>query len=297
MQQTSAGVDAPRVHIIPDSASDLVQGELEGISAVVPLSIAFGDEEYLDGVDLSHHRFYEKLVESDELPRTSQVTPFTFSQVIEGVLGAPDAGGSDEAVVITLSAKLSGTHESALAAAQAWGGRVHVVDSTNVTIGQKALAAYAVRLAKQGMSAARIASELDDAKGRIRLVALLDTLEYLQKGGRISKTAAFAGGVLSIKPVVAIQDGAVAVLGKARGSKKGNNLLIQQVKEAGGIDFDMPFFLGYTGLGDDLVRKYVEDSRELWEGHVESVGYSTVGGTIGTHVGPGAVALAFFAKQ
>ena len=117
MQQTSAGVDAPRVHIITDSASDLVQGELEGISAVVPLSIAFGDEEYLDGVDLSHHRFYEKLVESDELPRTSQVTPFAFSQVIEGVLGAPDAGGSDEAVVITLSAKLSGTHESALVAA------------------------------------------------------------------------------------------------------------------------------------------------------------------------------------
>ena len=115
------------------------------------------------------------------------------------------------------------------------------------------------------------------------MVALLDTLEYLQKGGRISKTAAFAGGVLSIKPVVAIQDGAVAVLGKARGSKKGNNLLIQQVKEAGGIDFDMPFFLGYTGLGDDLVRKYIEDSR--------------VGGTIGAHVGPGAVALAFFAKQ
>ena len=174
---------------------------------------------------------------------------------------------------------------------------MHVVDSTNVTIGQKALAAYAVRLAKQGMSAAQIASELDDAKGRIRLVALLDTLEYLQKGGRISKTVAFAGGVLSIKPVVAIQDGAVAVLGKARGSKKGNNLLIQQVKEAGGIDFDMPFFLGYTGLGDDLVRKYIEDSRELWEGHVESVGYSTVCGTIGTHVGPGAVALAFFAKQ
>ena len=200
-------------------------------------------------------------------------------------------------MVITLSAKLSGTHESALAAAQAWGGRVHVVDSTNVTIGQKALAAYAVRLAKRGMSAAQIASELDDAKGRIRLVALLDTLEYLQKGGRISKTAAFAGrrALLHSKAQsVAIQDGAVAVLGKARGSKKGNNLLIQQVKEAGGIDFDMPFFLGYTGLGDDLVRKYVEDSRELWEGHVESVGYSTVGGTIGAHVGPGAVALAIF---
>ena len=143
MQQQSVGADAPCVHIITDSASDLVQGELDGVSAVVPLSIAFGDKEYLDGVDLSHDRFYEKLVESDELPRTSQVSPFTFSQTIEGVLGAPDAGDSDEAVVITLSAKLSGTHESALAAAQAWGGRVHVVDSTNVTIGQKALVAFA----------------------------------------------------------------------------------------------------------------------------------------------------------
>ena len=175
---------------------------------------------------------------------------------------------------------------------------MHVVDSTNVTIGQKALAAYAVRLAKRGMSAAQIASELDDAKGRIRLVALLDTLEYLQKGGRISKTAAFAGGVLSIKPVVAIQDGAVAVLGKARGSKNGRNLLNEEVERAGGIDFGMPVALGYAGLSDKLLQKYIADSKALWkEGFPGGdLPVHSVGATIGTHVGPGAIAVAFFRK-
>ena len=275
----------------------LKAGEFPRVDAVVPLTIAFGDETFEDGVNLTHQQFYARLVESDELPRTSQATPFAFSQVLSEQLGSPDDVGADEAVVITLSAKLSGTYESALTAAQPWGKRVCVVDSTNVTVGQKALVAYAVRLAEQGLTAAEIAAELNRAKGRVRLVALLDTLEYLQKGGRISKTVAIAGGMLSIKPVIAIQDGLVVMLGKARGSKKGNNLLVQQVQNAGGIDFDMPFYLGYTGLGDELIKKYVEDSRALWEGNVDEVGYSTVGGTIGTHVGPGAIALAFFAKE
>ena len=297
MQQATTESAAGRcVHIITDSASDLAAGELPGID-VVPLSITFGDETFADGVNLTHQQFYEKLVESDELPRTSQATPYAFTQVLTERLGQPGEAGTDEAVIITLSAKLSGTYESALTAAQPWGERVHVVDSTNVTVGQKALLAYAERLVGQGMAAAEVAAELNRVKGRIRLVALLDTLEYLQKGGRISKTAAIAGGMLSIKPVIAIQDGLVAMLGKARGSKKGNNLLIQQVQSAGGIDFSMPFFLGYTGLGDELIKKYIEDSRALWEGNVDEVGYSTVGGTIGTHVGPGAIALAFFAKE
>lgn len=298
MQQPAIS-DAParRVHIVTDSASDLAVGDLPCLDAVVPLSIAFGSDEYADGVNLTHREFYEKLIESDELPRTSQATPFSFSRALAETLGPADSDGTDEAVVVTLSAKLSGTYDSALSAALAWGGRVHVVDSTNVTVGQKALVALASRLAMEGLGAGEIAERLEAAKGRIRLVALLDTLEYLQKGGRISKTVAIAGGMLSIKPVVAIQDGLVTMLGKARGSKKGNNLLIEQVRRAGGIDFKMPFYLGYTGLGDELIEKYVEDSRALWEGHVDEVAYSTVGGTIGTHVGPGAIALAFFAEE
>ena len=288
MQQSAIeGAAARRVHIITDSASDLAAGEFPDVS-VVPLTISFGNDSFEDGVNLTHRQFYEKLVESDELPRTSQATPFAFTQVLAEKLGQPGEGGTDEAVIITLSAKLSGTYDSALGAAEPWGARVHVVDSTNVTVGEKALVAYAIRLVEQGMCASEVAAELNRVKGRIRLVALLDTLEYLQKGGRISKTVAIAGGMLSIKPVISIQDGLVVMLGKARGSKKGNNLLIQQVQNAGGIDFSLPFFLGYTGLGDDLIKKYIEG--------VDEVRYSTVGGTIGTHVGPGAIALAFFAR-
>lgn len=230
MQQSATeGAAARRVHIITDSASDLAAGEFPDVS-VVPLTISFGNDSFEDGVNLTHRQFYEKLVESDELPRTSQATPFAFTQVLAEKLGQPGEGGTDEAVIITLSAKLSGTYDSALAAAEPWGARVHVVDSTNVTVGEKALVAYAIRLVEQGMCASEVAAELNRVKGRIRLVALLDTLEYLQKGGRISKTVAIAGGMLSIKPVISIQDGLVVMLGKARGSKKGNNLLIQQVQ-------------------------------------------------------------------
>ena len=188
MQQVAAqGDGSRRVHIITDSASDLGKGEIPGVDEIIPLTISFGDDVFEDGVNLTHQQFYEKLVESDELPRTSQATPFAFAQVYEQHLGKPEDGGTDEAVVITLSAKLSGTYESALAAARPWGARVHVVDSTNVTVGEKALVAYAARLVEQGLSAAQIAAKLDEEKSRIRLVALLDTLEYLQKVGAFPK--------------------------------------------------------------------------------------------------------------
>ena len=133
---------------------------------------------------------------------------------------------------------------------------------------------------------------------RVCVVGLLDTLEYLRRGGRISAAAGAVGELLSIKPVIAIRSGEVALLGKARGSKNGRNLLNQQVEDAGGIDFGMPVALGYAGLSDRLLRKYVADSRGLWEAGFPdgSLPVHTVGATIGTHVGPGAIALAFFRK-
>ena len=146
------------------------------------------------------------------------------------------------------------------------------------------------------MDAPSIVEQLEKEKKNIRVVALLDTLEYLKKGGRISKTVAFAGNVLSIKPVIAIQNGEVAILGKARGSKQGNNILVEQIKSAGGIDFEKPLFLGYTGLSDALIQKYITDSETLWKNGVNSLSVATIGGTIGTHAGPGAIAVAFFAK-
>ena len=258
--------------------------------SVVPLTVHFGAEEFVDGVTIDHKAFYEKLVETDVHPTTSQATPADFMTEYEK---AAQAGES--AVVITLSAKLSGTYQSAVIAAADY-ENIYVVDSSSVTIGGAILTELALQLLDQGLDAREIAGRLEDAKGKIRLVALLDTLEYLKKGGRISKTVAFAGAVLNIKPVVSVIDGEIQMLGKARGSKMGNNLLVQEIEKAGGVDFSRPVLLGYTGLSDALLLKYIEDSRRLWEGGLEQVRYTTVGSVIGTHAGPGAIAVAFFTK-
>jgi DegV family protein with EDD domain len=156
------------------------------------------------------------------------------------------------------------------------------------------LAEYALQLLDAGKSAAEIAAALEEAKKKIVVVALVDTLEYLKKGGRVSKTVAFAGGLLNIKPVLSVTDGEINILGKARGSKMGNNLLVQEISKAGGIDFTKPVLLGYSGISDALLLKYIEDSRHIWEGNLPQVRYTTVGSVIGTHAGPGAVVVAFF---
>ena len=200
----------------------------------------------------------------------------------------------EQVVAVVLSAKLSGTYQSACIAAEEFPGKVFVVDSANATIGELVLVERAVELMDQGLEAAAIADRLEREREDIRLVGLLDTLEYLKKGGRVSASVAMVGGLLSIKPVVAVQEGEVVMLGKARGSKNGNNLLIQEIQKNGGVDFGRPYRLGYAGLNDSLLQKYIADSAALWEGHTDALPICTVGGTIGTHVGPGAVAVAFF---
>ncbi|WP_419005591.1 DegV family protein [Collinsella stercoris] len=280
------------VRIITDSGSDCLQGDHPQLD-VLPLSVGFGTTIYQADVDLSRERFYELLVEGDEFPTTGQVNPHAFSQAIAR---AQEAG--ENVVVITLSSKLSGTHQSACAAAAEAGGatEVHVVDTKSVTVGEHILVDYALRLVDEGRTAAEVAAAVEAAVDRVCVVGLLDTLEYLKRGGRISAAAGTVGELLSIKPVITIDDGEVAVLGKARGSKNGRNLLRQQVENAGGIDFSMPVMLGYSGLSDKLLRKYVKDSRSVWEGNIAEDDIPTlmVGATIGTHVGPGAVAVAFF---
>ena len=276
-----------KTRIIVDSTTDLVQEYKERVS-VVPLTVNFGEEEYIDGVTIDYKTFYEKLIESDVLPTTSQANPDTFMKEFEKV---KEAGES--AVVITLSSKLSGTCQSAMIAADDF-ENIYVVDGGSATIGNSILVEYAIKLLDEGMSAKEIAEKLEEAKGKIVIVALLDTLEYLKKGGRISKTVAFAGTVLNIKPVVSVIDGEIGMLGKARGSKMGNNLLVQEIEKAGGVDFTKPVLLGYSGLSDNLLLKYIEDSKHIWEEGLESVRYTTIGSVIGTHAGPWAIAVAFF---
>ncbi len=273
--------------IIIDSSTDLTP-EVKGRVTVVPLTINFDGREYIDGVTIDHQKFYELLVESDALPTTSQAAPAAFADAYEQIRAA-----GDQAVVLTVSSKLSGTYQSAVIAAEDY-PEIQVVDSLNVAIGTGILAEYALRLADRGLDAEHIALKLLQVRDKIRLVAMLDTLEYLKKGGRISKTAAVAGSLLSIKPVICIQNGEITILGKARGSRQGNNLLVKEIEAAGGVDFGMPLLLGYTGLSDTLLQKYIADSAALWEGHADALRSTCIGSVVGTHAGPGAVAVAFF---
>lgn len=279
-----------RTLLITDSGSDIPQG-VEGIT-VVPMEVTFGSDTFQDGVDLSHQQFYERLIESDQLPTTSMIPPARFAAAFEEGLAQ-----ADELLVVTLSSKLSGTYESALAAAAVYPGRVHVVDSLNACIGEAVVVRRARQLLDEGMGAAAVAAQLQQERHQVRLVALLGTLEYLRKGGRLNAAAAVMGEVLAIKPVISIEEGEVAVLGKARGSKNGANLLKKQILAAGGVDFSRPYMVGYTGLSDGLLQKYIADHGDLWETETHQLPQGSVGATIGTHVGPDAIAVAFFAQD
>ena len=278
-----------KIRILTDSGSDICAPFPENLT-VIPLTIHFGPEEYRDGETIDHKTFYEKLTSGSALPTTSLIPPGEFEQAYKK---AQDAG--ETVIAIVLSSKLSGTYQSAALAAEGF-DHVYVVDSLNATLGEQILVKYALQLVERGMSAADIAAELERAKSHVNLMGLPDTLEYLHRGGRVSKTVAVLGGALNIKPVLRLVDGVVVMIGKARGSKNGNNYLIQEVNKSG-VDFSKPLCLGYTGLSDELLQRYIADSRQLWEGKVDTLPISTVGATIGTHVGPGAIVVAFFDNQ
>ena len=278
-----------KTRIIVDSTADLVP-EVKARVYTVPLTVHFGQEEYIDGVTIDNKTFYEKLIESDVLPTTSQATPDAFIKEFEK---ARQAGES--AVVITLASKFSGTYQSAMIAAADY-ENIYVVDGTSAAMGTGILVELAFRLLDAGMTAEETAQALEEEKKKIVVVALVDTLEYLKRGGRISKTTALAGGLLNIKPVLTIEKGEILLIGKARGSRQGNNLLVEKIRACGGIDFQLPILLGYTGLTDVFLKKYVEDSRALWENGVDGLESTLIGGVIGTHAGPGAIAVAFFRR-
>ena len=278
------------VQIIVDSSVDVAERFRERLH-IVPLIIHFGEEELIDGVTINKEQFYRRLVESEQLPFTSQASPVAFQKVYEEVTQA-----GDSAVVITLASKLSGTYQSACIAAGDF-DNIYVVDSQTAAIGAGVLTEYALARAEAGIGARELASELEQKREDVCLVALLDTLEYLKRGGRISKTAALAGGLLNIKPMITVRDGEVALIGKARGAKQGNSLLVEKIRACGGIDFDLPILLGYSGLSGESLETYVEYSHDLWERGTEILDKTCISGVIGTHTGPGVVAAAFFRKH
>lgn len=280
------------VQIITDTASDITMKEAAAMGiTLIPLIVTFGNQSYRDGIDLDHDGFFSKLIETDVMPVTSQIPPEEYAMAYEAALSR-----DTDVVCITLSSTLSGCCQSACIAREGR-DRIHVVDSLNACIGQRLLVELAVRYRDMGLSAAEIADRLDTDKHQIKLIALLDTLEYLHRGGRISKTIAVAGTLLSIKPVITIEDGEIKLLGKARGSKNGSNMLKNLIRGGNGIDFNRPVCLAYSGLSTALLDKYLEDSKALYAEYSGTLPVTSIGSVIGTHIGPGAIAAAYFEKQ
>lgn len=280
------------VRLVIDSASDIEYSRaMEKGWVFLPITVSFGDEQLKDGIDINASSFYDRLIESDVMPVTSQITPYVYQQTFDKIIES-----GDTPIVITLSSKLSGTYQSACVAAENASAKVYVIDSLNAALGESLIVEYADRLVRQGLSPEEIVEKVEEKREKIHLLALLDTLEYLKKGGRISSAVAFAGALLSIKPVIAVEDGEVKLVGKARGSKNGNNLLAEMIRNCGQIDYDMPYTLAYSGNSDALLKKYLEDSKHLWAEDADKMPVMRIGATIGTHVGPGAIGVAFFVK-
>ena len=280
-----------KIKISADSTCDLSPELIERYHiGITPLYIIRGEETLRDGIDVRPEELYEYANATGKLCKTAAVNVSDYLAYFAACREEYDA-----VIHFTISSDMSACYQNACIAAQEF-TNVYPVDSRNLSTGIGHLVLDAAEMAEQGMDAADIASALEKKREKLDVSFVIDTLEYLKRGGRISKTVAFAGGLLSIKPVVTIQDGEIALIGKARGSRQGNNLLVEKIHACGGIDFQLPILLGYTGLSDAFLRKYVDDSRALWEHGTDSLDEALISGVIGTHAGPGAVAVAFFRK-
>ena len=279
------------IRILTDSASDILPAEAEQLGVtVIPLNVTLEDGTVLrDGVDMTPSAYYEILAGCRKLPTTSQPSPELFENFF---LEAAAAG--DEVIGIFLSHALSGTYQCAkLAADMANVDNVLFVDSGHVCLSEALLVRLAVQLRDSGKTAGQIAAILDHAKEHLHLVAAIDDLKYLRKGGRLPAAVAVAGGMLGIKPLITIQDGKVAMAGKARGLPGAYVALFKKIEEMGGITPAFPALAGYTVSPREVtpIQTYLRDNLQQ-----EDLLVRQIGCVIGTHAGPGAFGIAFFDK-
>ena len=280
------------IKILVDSGSDidLEEAKMSGIE-LIPIEIMIDGKSYLDGVNLSHTEFFKKLIASTSFPQTSQITEYRYIEKFTEL-----TKNGDSVICICLSSKLSGTYNQAVNASKKF-NNVYVVDSLNACIGERILTEYAIRLTKEDLSETQIIEKLEEKKKKIKLFAVLGTLKYLKKGGRISAITAAAGTMLNIKPLLAVVDGALKLAGKAIGFKKGTHQLNEFIKSTNGIDFDMPYTSGYSDFDTIALDKYLADSKDIWGEHAETITKNMLGSTIGTHIGTGAITIAYFEKD
>ena len=279
------------IKIITDSTSDIDLKYAKELNIeVVPLKVIIDGKEYKDRIDLQPEEFYDLLVNSQTLPSTSQPSPQDFVDLYETA-----KNNNDSVIVITLSSVISGTYQSAnLAKDLVDYDDIYVIDSLGTTQMQRLLVLKAVALRNEGMNAQDLYTFLEAYKHRIRLFAFVDTLEYLYKGGRLSRTAATAGTLLKFKPIIGFDEGKLDVFAKARGTQKATAKIIDLIQQDGEMDLDEPICIGYTGSFDGL-DKFENTLRETL--HFGETLHGIVGPVIGTHAGPGARLIAYVKKQ
>lgn len=280
------------IRILTDSAADLTAAELNapGVT-VVPMTVTFmdGSSQEDDGT-MTKDDFFARLASDSKLPRTSQPSPSAYIQAYEDA-----AAVGDEVIVITIAQKLSGTFQSARLAAADTDFAPYIVDSESATQGEALIVREALRLRdEEHLSAEEIFNALEQFKKRVRIVAIVDSLKHLQKGGRLPAAVAIVGGALGIKPVLALKDGEIKLVDKGRGRPGALVSMFKQLDKQGGID---PFY-GYTLIYSDdkqlvaPVHHYLHKNLHLTGGRI-----GQIGPTIGTHVGPGVVGVVFVAKE
>lgn len=277
------------IKILVDSSSDYELDEIkEKNFAFVPIQITIGENEYIDGISLQKNEFYKILESSGEFPKTSQPSPQAFLDIFKAA-----KENNDTLLCILLSSSLSGTCQSAqLAKAMVDYENIYIIDSLAASCLIKLLADYAYSLVSEGLSIEEIVAKVEALKSRITLFAGLDTLEYLCKGGRLSKSAAAIGEIANIKPVITVtKEGAVGVLGKCLGKNKAITQVFKHVQETG-VDTSFPLYTIYS-YGTANCGKLEE---KLQENGYQVSGRFQVGATIGTHIGPEAFGVVFVAK-
>ncbi len=278
--------------IVIDSGSDISKKEAEELGIIhLPIEVRMNGKDYLDGVNLFAEEFYKELETCTELPKTSQITPLRYQECFDEIVN-----NGDEAVVICLSSKLSNTYNNARMTAEQYDGKIYAVDSKNAFIGERALCLYAIELLKKGYNAKKIAEKLEEKKDKIKLYAIIDTLKYLKLGGRLSAASAFIGSLLAIKPIISVTEGEVRSINKAMGFKKGNKLVLELCDKSE-IDYKMPMFVGYSGTDMSNIESFlIELSASNIDRKFDKNELCPMGSTIGTHIGPGAVAICYFEK-
>ncbi len=274
------------IKILVDSSADCnLQDEI--IDLMVPISVNIDGKEYQSGIDLTSDKFYELLQSANDFPRTSQPSPQAFIEIFEQ---AKNAG--DQLIYLCLSSRLSGTYQGALIAKEMVDyDNIYIIDTLGVTHIIGVLAAFARSLINEGFEAGEIVDKCEELKGKIKLYAGVDTLEYLYKGGRLSRASATVGELTGIKPIITVSDGRVEVVAKALGKARAMNTLLEKIKSHK-INTDFPVYSLYT---------YGTENIEALEEKLKQNGYSIadrlqVGSTIGAHVGPGVYAVMFVEK-